>query len=173
MQHNCQVSLDTISWVLFWKAKEGDAFLERLPYQQQEEIERGDPWRKFSPYKKPLLVERHVWLYLVRLMTTLDTPQECEILSLILLDRLLARGGMVFCTRNLFPLITASYILACKYHQDCKRSLMDFHGCLSFFSLKLLKEMEVLFFRSVDYRLFVESSLYEHFVRILSELKPY
>eukprot|EP01126_Amoeba_proteus_P048722 TRINITY_DN5653_c0_g1_i14.p1 TRINITY_DN5653_c0_g1~~TRINITY_DN5653_c0_g1_i14.p1 ORF type:complete len:107 (+),score=3.73 TRINITY_DN5653_c0_g1_i14:229-549(+) len=101
-------------------------------------------------------------------MTRLDMPKECEVLSVILLERLLRRcPHVVFSTTNFFPLITLAYIIACKCHQDEAVLLYDFHKLLPIFSVGTLHMMELMFLQSVEYRVFVSRSLYTYYLHIL------
>eukprot|EP01126_Amoeba_proteus_P064776 TRINITY_DN9104_c0_g1_i4.p1 TRINITY_DN9104_c0_g1~~TRINITY_DN9104_c0_g1_i4.p1 ORF type:complete len:107 (+),score=14.55 TRINITY_DN9104_c0_g1_i4:2-322(+) len=87
-------------------------------------------------------------------MTSVAVSEECSILSVVLLERFIEETNIVFCTQNIFPLITSAYILACKVHEDaCGGLLLEINRCLPFMSITLLKRIEALFFRSVNYNL--------------------
>eukprot|EP01126_Amoeba_proteus_P057701 TRINITY_DN7360_c0_g1_i9.p1 TRINITY_DN7360_c0_g1~~TRINITY_DN7360_c0_g1_i9.p1 ORF type:complete len:108 (-),score=6.89 TRINITY_DN7360_c0_g1_i9:26-349(-) len=85
-------------------------------------------------------------------MTRVRVSKECSILAIVLLERFVECTNIIVCTHNIFPLITSAYILACKVHEDaCGGLIAEINRCLPFMSITLLKKIEALFFRSVDY----------------------
>eukprot|EP01126_Amoeba_proteus_P041816 TRINITY_DN4511_c0_g1_i2.p1 TRINITY_DN4511_c0_g1~~TRINITY_DN4511_c0_g1_i2.p1 ORF type:complete len:117 (-),score=17.01 TRINITY_DN4511_c0_g1_i2:82-432(-) len=105
-------------------------------------------------------------------MTKLDVSDECSILALVLLDRLVERTRTVVCTQNVFPLITSAYIVACKLHEDAYGGiLMTINHYLPFLSISLLGEMERLFLKSIDYRLHVGYDQFRFYVDIVNDIE--
>eukprot|EP01126_Amoeba_proteus_P005927 TRINITY_DN12044_c0_g1_i1.p1 TRINITY_DN12044_c0_g1~~TRINITY_DN12044_c0_g1_i1.p1 ORF type:complete len:175 (-),score=18.59 TRINITY_DN12044_c0_g1_i1:52-576(-) len=153
-------------------AVEGDTLLARLPSNKREEVKEMDPWRRFSPYTGQHICLDDVWVYVVKLMTSLDVSEECCILTTIFIDRFIDRTHNVVCSQNIFPLITAAYILACKVHEDaCQELLLDVHDCLPFMSVPLLKRAERLFLISVDYNLFVGIDRFRDYIDLINGIQ--
>eukprot|EP01126_Amoeba_proteus_P003008 TRINITY_DN10980_c0_g1_i2.p1 TRINITY_DN10980_c0_g1~~TRINITY_DN10980_c0_g1_i2.p1 ORF type:complete len:194 (+),score=15.75 TRINITY_DN10980_c0_g1_i2:101-682(+) len=148
-------------------ALDGDAYLSRLSSAEQEVIDQNDPWRAFSPYVGSELCWQHVWLYVVNL-TSLGVAEECSILAMIFFDRFkIYAKGFVVCTQNVFPLITAAYILACKVHEEaCRELLLGINLCLPFMSIDILKQMERLFLVHVKYDLYVGIDQFMEYVEM-------
>eukprot|EP01126_Amoeba_proteus_P067071 TRINITY_DN982_c1_g1_i2.p1 TRINITY_DN982_c1_g1~~TRINITY_DN982_c1_g1_i2.p1 ORF type:complete len:106 (-),score=12.25 TRINITY_DN982_c1_g1_i2:273-590(-) len=105
-------------------------------------------------------------------MTTLDVSEECYFLTPIFLDRFIDCTNNIVCSQNIFPLITAAYILACKVHEDaCTELLLAIHQCLPFMSIPLLKRTERLFLISVDYNLNVGNDQFIAYVDLIDALQ--
>eukprot|EP01126_Amoeba_proteus_P016400 TRINITY_DN17590_c0_g1_i1.p1 TRINITY_DN17590_c0_g1~~TRINITY_DN17590_c0_g1_i1.p1 ORF type:complete len:180 (+),score=21.65 TRINITY_DN17590_c0_g1_i1:664-1203(+) len=164
----------SLSLKLFIKAKEGDEFLRTLSYPEREAIQKVDQWRMYSPYQENDLSFNLVWYYVVRMISKMVIDEECSILTLIYIDRFMSHdSNPVFCTQNIFPIITAAYVLACKVHQECHVSLLgELSEQLSFFSVRLLKTIERMFLIAVDYRLHVGKQQFVAYAELIDLENP-
>eukprot|EP01126_Amoeba_proteus_P045757 TRINITY_DN5141_c0_g1_i2.p1 TRINITY_DN5141_c0_g1~~TRINITY_DN5141_c0_g1_i2.p1 ORF type:complete len:146 (+),score=10.36 TRINITY_DN5141_c0_g1_i2:215-652(+) len=121
-----------------------------------------DPWRKFSLYTEENLVYDHLLLFSTLLIEQLPDPITTSVVSLILLDRLLAKSKHVhLCTQNVFPIICSAFIVAHKLLADVSVT------CLPCFPGILVKDMERLLLQSVDHQLFINSWEYDQYLYTL------
>eukprot|EP01126_Amoeba_proteus_P009408 TRINITY_DN1355_c0_g1_i2.p1 TRINITY_DN1355_c0_g1~~TRINITY_DN1355_c0_g1_i2.p1 ORF type:complete len:167 (-),score=4.42 TRINITY_DN1355_c0_g1_i2:111-611(-) len=161
--------------------------MQGLAQETKGHVEQHDIWRYFSPYKGNDLEYQHLWLFVRKLVweiiinvltltltqvTRLNASPGCSVLTLVLLDRFMdASVNTILCTANIFPLFTAAYVLACKVVQDDCPSLLlqEVNQCMPFLSVRILYEMERVFLRAVDYRLHIDSQLYDQYLKLVLE----
>eukprot|EP01126_Amoeba_proteus_P043219 TRINITY_DN4732_c0_g1_i4.p1 TRINITY_DN4732_c0_g1~~TRINITY_DN4732_c0_g1_i4.p1 ORF type:complete len:159 (+),score=17.79 TRINITY_DN4732_c0_g1_i4:259-735(+) len=137
--------------------------------QFEEFLPRSDVWRRYSPYKETQLTVELMQYYLWRMISNMKVSEECAVLALVYMDRFLdSKRNPVVCTQNVFPIVTAAYIVACKVHEDQPKGLLvELHGNLSFFSLAILKNLERLFLLSVNYRLHIPRNQYVAYLELV------
>eukprot|EP01126_Amoeba_proteus_P043220 TRINITY_DN4732_c0_g1_i5.p1 TRINITY_DN4732_c0_g1~~TRINITY_DN4732_c0_g1_i5.p1 ORF type:complete len:180 (+),score=16.32 TRINITY_DN4732_c0_g1_i5:125-664(+) len=159
----------SLSILIYEKVKNGDLFLQNMPLREREFLPRSDVWRRYSPYKETQLTVELMQYYLWRMISNMKVSEECAVLALVYMDRFLdSKRNPVVCTQNVFPIVTAAYIVACKVHEDQPKGLLvELHGNLSFFSLAILKNLERLFLLSVNYRLHIPRNQYVAYLELV------
>eukprot|EP01126_Amoeba_proteus_P043223 TRINITY_DN4732_c0_g2_i5.p1 TRINITY_DN4732_c0_g2~~TRINITY_DN4732_c0_g2_i5.p1 ORF type:complete len:192 (-),score=18.94 TRINITY_DN4732_c0_g2_i5:223-798(-) len=171
----------SLSILIYEKVKNGDLFLQNMPLRErgrtsiqftsqfEEFLKRSDVWRRYSPYKETQLTVELMQYYLWRMISNMKVSEECAVLALVYMDRFLdSKRNPVVCTQNVFPIVTAAYIVACKVHEDQPKGLLvELHGNLSFFSLAILKNLERLFLLSVNYRLHIPRNQYVAYLELV------
>lgn len=98
--------------------------------------------------------------YIARIQKYVQCSHEAFVLSLIYIDRLLARNsGLVLNHLNVHKVVFTSILLAVKFHDDDYQSNKQYSR-IAGISLAELNKIEVEFLKMVDWR--IEVSLYEY-----------
>ena len=110
--------------------------------------------------------------YLIRLSKHAKVNESTIILILIYIDRICNMNHFILTYYNIHKLILAAFILAIKYNEDYYYHMI-YYSKMGGVSLSELNYLESEYLKLVDYKLYVDTKLYDKYYNDLMSLKDH
>jgi len=138
--------------------------------------ERNDRFRKNHPAITRFHALRAPWIeikaYLKRIVKYSNCSEECLVLALIYIDRLIkVNGKFMLNSLNVHRLMITSIMLGAKFFDDKYYNNAHF-GKIGGVSCKEINLLEIEFVFMINFDLFVETDLYETYSKRLAQAQP-
>ena len=100
--------------------------------------------------------------YLIRIQTYSNPEKSTLIISLILIDRLCHRNGITLTFYNIHRILFSSILISIKYNEDIFYN-NKYYSQIAGVKPKELKLLEYTFVKMVNFRLFINSDVYQKY----------
>lgn len=97
------------------------------------------------------------------LFNRVDLSDECSIVCLVYIERLMTEAGVALLARNWRPIVLCALLLASKVWQDLATWNVEFADASPTFSLEAINQMEQLFVRHLRFNLYISGALYARY----------
>jgi len=133
-------------------------------YTESEQVQVFNDTSKHLPQDPTLLVpsKEDVAVFIKRVFQNAQMVEECIIMSLVYLERLLKakKGKLMLHARNWQPIVLSCMVLASKVWDDLSMQNGDFSMICPSYSLKRINELEVALLELIEYNVRISSSTY-------------
>ena len=126
--------------------------LEEIPYEEK-------------PCSEDILIK-----FMRRIFEKMQLANECIIVTLIYLEKVMINGGIEMRLCNWKPLLFTAILLASKFWEDINFWNVDYVDGLGLYPLKSINRMESEFVSLCEYNLFVSADLYTQYFLAVREI---
>lgn len=107
--------------------------------------------------------EADVLSFMRKIIDTMALANECILVSLIYLEKIMTTSKIEIRFANWRPLLFTSILLASKFWEDICFWNADYSDTLNFYPLKSINRMESEFISLCDYNIYVSAELYANY----------
>jgi hypothetical protein len=102
-------------------------------------------------------------------LSKLSLPDECLVVTLIYVERLMKEGSMKLSRFNWRPVVYTALLLSSKTWEDLNCYNVDFHIAYPHYSLHSICQMEHLFTEMINWKLYISPELYSQYYYTLKD----
>jgi len=114
--------------------------------------------------------ETEIFEFMVSLFKKVQLSNECSIVCLIYVERLMERANVPMMAKTWRPIVLCGLLLASKVWQDLSGWNIEFATVYPQFSLDAINKLEMQFLKEVKWDLFISSQLYAKYYFALRSL---
>jgi len=107
--------------------------------------------------------EAEVLKHMRKIFDTMQLANECILVSLIYLEKLMTTSNIEIRFSNWKPLVFMSILLASKFWEDISFWNIDFAEALNFYPLKSINRLESEYLSLSNYAIYVSADLYANY----------
>ena len=124
------------------------------------------PYKESSPFFSENIPTISLYDYLLRIRKYSGIGNSTFIISLIYIDRICTKKGIILSKYNIHKLLFTSILVAIKYNEDATYEYF-YYSQIAGVSVKELSTLENAFLKFIDFELFVHEEVYKRYYTFL------